>query len=281
MAIPLIPGYSISTILHNSSKTRVYRAERDQDGQAVVLKVLKPDQDGGLYDCHRYEREYEILKSLNLEGVVKAYDLISHRRLPILILEDYGGLSLSQWYLQQPTNSWTHCLRIAEEIALIVADVHRCGVIHKDLNPANILIHPETGQLKLIDFGISSRFRREQPNLTPPQSLEGTLPYCSPEQTGRMNRVLDSRSDLYSLGVLFYELCTGTLPFEHPDPLELVHCHIAQPPPTPEAPGLPPPCGPDYSQTPGQKCRRSLSNRPGASRGFTALSSSLRATPVD
>lgn len=240
MAIPLIPGYSISTILHNSSKTRVYRAERDQDGQAVVLKVLKPDQDGGLYDCHRYEQEYEILKSLNLEGVVKAYDLISHRRLPILILEDYGGLSLSQWYLQQPTHSWTTCLRIAEEIALIVADVHRCGVIHKDLNPANILIHPETGQLKLIDFGISSRFRREQPNLTPPQSLEGTLPYCSPEQTGRMNRVLDSRSDLYSLGVLFYELCTGTLPFEHPDPLELVHCHIAQPPPTPEAPGFPP-----------------------------------------
>ena len=240
MAIPLIPGYSISTVLHHSSQTRVYRAERDQDGQAVVLKVSQLNQDGVSHNLSCYEQEYEILDSLNLEGVIKAYDLVSHRRLPILILEDYGGLSLAQWYQQQPARSWTNCLHIAEQIASIVADIHRCGVIHKDLNPANILIHPETGQLKLIDFGIASRFQREHPDLAPPQSLEGTLAYCSPEQTGRMNRVLDSRSDLYSLGVLFYELCTGTLPFDHPDPLELVHCHIAQPPPVPEAPGLPP-----------------------------------------
>ena len=106
-------------------------------------------------------------------------------------------------------------------------------IIHKDIKPANILIHPETRQIQLIDFSISSLLPKEQQQLMPPAGLEGTLAYIAPEQTGRMNRGVDYRTDFYGLGVTLYELMTGRLPFISNDPLELLHCHIAQPPPAP------------------------------------------------
>jgi serine/threonine protein kinase len=114
-----------------------------------------------------------------------------------------------------------------------LGSIHAANVIHKDINPSNIVFNPETGQLKIIDFGISTQLTRENPILTKalvknPNVLEGTLAYMSPEQTGRMNRSLDYRTDFYSLGVTFYELLTGQLPFETTDALELVHCHIAK-----------------------------------------------------
>ena len=119
-------------------------------------------------------------------------------------------------------------IQIAIQLAKSVHPLHQKRVIHKDIKPANILIHPETGHVKLIDFSISSLLPKETKTLQTPNSLEGTLAYISPEQTGRMNRGIDYRSDFYSLGITFYELLSGKLPFESDDPLELVHCHIAK-----------------------------------------------------
>ncbi len=129
-----------------------------------------------------------------------------------------GGISVSDF------------LPLAIQIADALGQIHTTNIIHKDINPANIVWNKATNQLKIIDFSIASRLPRENPTLKNPEQLEGTLAYISPEQTGRMNRALDYRTDLYSLGVTFYELLTGKVPFESDSALELVHCHIAKTP---------------------------------------------------
>src|SRR5262249_19862401 len=114
-----------------------------------------------------------------------------------------------------------------------LAALHKCGLIHKDVKPGNVLINQATGAVRLTGFGIASRLRREHQPPEPPEFIAGTLPYMSPEQTGRMNRSIDSRSDLYGLGVTLYEMVTGHRPFAASEPLEWVHCHIARIPVSP------------------------------------------------
>ncbi|MBL1178632.1 diguanylate cyclase domain-containing protein [Pantanalinema sp. GBBB05] len=222
--------YQDLTPVHDGDNSRVYRACRIADGQRVILKILKaeyptPDQ------LRRYRQEYHLTQQLQLPNVVKAYGLEEWQRTLVMILEDFGGISLKQRLKLYP-----HGLPIGEFLSLAcqIADglgqLHTQAVIHKDLNPANIVFNPETGVLKLIDLGISTQFSREDPALQISSHLEGTLAYLSPEQTGRMNRLLDYRTDFYSLGVTFYELLTGRLPFVSDDPMELLHCHIAKQP---------------------------------------------------
>ena len=152
----------------------------------------------------------------------------------MIILEDFGALSLKQWMNHSGgayiSPSLSEFLGIAIKTTEILGQIHAANIIHKDINPANIVFNPETKQLKIIDFGISTQLTRENPTVKNPNVLEGTLAYMSPEQTGRMNRSLDYRTDFYSLGVTFYELLTEKLPFETRDALELVHCHIAKQP---------------------------------------------------
>ncbi|WP_445304733.1 ATP-binding protein [Microcoleus sp. Pol7_A1] len=151
-----------------------------------------------------------------------------------MFVEDFGGESLTIW-MQQRKFTLEEFLQIAIATTETLGQIHRANIIHKDINPSNIVYNPETEQLKIIDFGISTQLSRETPIVKNPGVLEGTLAYISPEQTGRMNRTLDYRTDFYSLGVTFYKLLTGKLPFETEDALELVHCHIArQPVPTHE-----------------------------------------------
>ncbi len=243
-----IDGYRIQTLIYESVNSIVYRGIRQQDNQPIILKMLQQD-DPNPQERTRYRQEYEIISTLNLDGVVKAYGLEENEHRLIIILEDFGGISWRQAMqtiapdTQQVTPlSLLEFLPIAIQVADILGKVHAANVIHKDINPANIVFHPETKQTKLIDFGISTLLSRQNPTLKPPNVLEGTLAYLSPEQTGRMNRVLDYRTDFYSLGVTFYELLTGKLPFETIDPLDLVHCHIARQPPSPDRlnPSLPP-----------------------------------------
>ena len=134
-------------------------------------------------------------------------------------------------------------LRLAIGIATALARVHQRGLIHKDIKPANVLVNSVTGQVWLMGFGIASRLPRERQAPAPPEVIAGTLAYMAPEQTGRMNRSIDSRSDLYALGVTLYEMLTGELPFAASDPMEWVHCHIArQPaPPNERVAGIPGP----------------------------------------
>ena len=139
-----------------------------------------------------------------------------------LVLEDPGGETLDR-FLPGPMEM-TRFLRFAVGIATALSGLHEKGLIHKDVKPANVLVNPATGQARLMGFGIASRLPRERQAPEPPEFIAGTLPYMAPEQTGRMNRSIDSRSDLYALGVTLYEMLTGTLPFTASDPMELVHC---------------------------------------------------------
>ncbi len=148
-----------------------------------------------------------------------------------LILLDDGFISLREGWRRSPLD-WDIFFQITQQLADILHYLHRQQIVHKDIKPANILIHPTTHQLKLIDFSIASLLPKEQQQFVTPQGIQGTLGYISPEQTGRMNRGVDYRTDFYSLGVTFYELLTGQLPFDHEDPLAIIHAHIAQVPPS-------------------------------------------------
>ncbi|MBE9125432.1 MULTISPECIES: AAA family ATPase [unclassified Coleofasciculus] len=228
-----ISGYRIIEKLYESANSLVYRGIREQDNQTVILKALKLDYPTPS-ELTRYKQEYEITRQLNLDGVVKAYGLEPYQRTLVIILEDFRGLSLKQWMSQsfgaQGFTSLRDFLAIAIQITEILGTIHAANIIHKDINPSNILFNPETNQVKLIDFSIATQLTHSNPTLKNPNLLEGTLDYLSPEQTGRMNCFIDYRTDFYSLGVTFYELLAGKLPFDTIDALELVHCHIAKVP---------------------------------------------------
>ncbi|MDJ0671223.1 MAG: AAA family ATPase, partial [Microcystis sp. M53598_WE2] len=224
----VLNGYDILAQIYESVNSEVYRAIRIADNQPVMLKILKQEYPTAQELTH-YKQEYKTICGLNFEGAIKAYGLETYRRTPVIILEDFGGISLKKWLEGKPL-ALRDFLSLAPRIVANLEKIHNAKVIHKDINPANIVLNPETGQIKIIDFGIASVLRRENPGLKNPNVLEGTLAYISPEQTGRMNRSLDYRTDFYSLGVSFYELLTGQLPFRANDALELVHCHLAKQP---------------------------------------------------
>ncbi len=226
-----LSGIDIQSKIYESSNSLVYRGIRD-DGLEIVVKLLKQNYPSP-QELTRYRQEYEITRSLNLEGVVKAYSQQDYQRTLVILLEDFGGESLERWMRQRPDfcpMPLSTFLRLAIALADILGSIHAANIIHKDINPGNIVLNLETGVVKIIDFGIATQFNRTNPTFKSHYVLEGTLAYLSPEQTGRMNRVLDYRTDFYSLGVTFYQLLTGQLPFATTDILELVHCHIAKQP---------------------------------------------------
>jgi len=223
-----IPGYNNLALIYESTNSEVYQALREQDSKSVILKILKQNYPSP-QELTRYKQEYELTRYLQSDGVVEAYDLIPYQRTLVIVLEDFGGQSLHN-LTQNQALAIAEFLPIAINITKTLGEIHHHQIIHKDINLANIVFNPDTQQLKIIDFGIATQLTRENPTLKNPNVLEGTLPYISPEQTGRMNRSLDYRTDFYSLGVSFYKLLMGELPFITNDALELVHCHIAKMP---------------------------------------------------
>ncbi|MDC3961352.1 sensor histidine kinase [Polyangium jinanense] len=225
-----VPPFAILETLHEGRETLLLRGVRTADHLPVILKVLDPRRSHprGL---ERLKREYEILGRLDAQAIVKPIALDTHEGMPALVMEDFGGQSLDHFLgAPLPTERF---LDLAVRITAAVAELHQRDIIHKDLKPQNILLNAATGQVKLADFGCASSLPREHKASKSPRLVEGSLPYLSPEQTGRMNRSIDSRADLYALGVTFYEMLTGRLPFEAHDPLEWVHCHVARAPPSP------------------------------------------------
>lgn len=226
-----IPGYQVLDCLYDGDRSTVYRGIREVDGRSVVLKWIKVQSTTQL---DRYRQEYGLLRALNLAGVIQAYDVLTYQGSLVTVLEDIGGDSLAT--LQRDHRfTLSEILYLGMRIAGCLAELHAAGLIHRDINPEHIIWNLETNQLKLIDFKlaatlISDRLPERVPMLQPPTLLEGNLVYMSPEQTGRMSRSLDYRTDFYSLGATLYELLTGAPPFTVTDPLELVHCHIAQTP---------------------------------------------------
>jgi serine/threonine protein kinase len=227
-----LPGIDIQDKIYESSNSLVYRGIRVRDGLAIVINLLKQDYPSP-QELTRYRQEYEITRSLNLEGIVRVYSQQDYQRTLFILLDDFGGESLEQWRRQRPDlhpMPLSTFLRLAIDLTNVLGRIHTAHVIHKDINPGNIILNLDTGVVKIIDFGIATQFNRTNPAFKSPHTPEGKLAYLSPEQTGRMNRSLDYRTDFYSLGVTFYELLTGQLPFQTTDILELVHCHIAKQP---------------------------------------------------
>ncbi|MEG4960322.1 MULTISPECIES: AAA family ATPase [unclassified Microcoleus] len=230
-------GYHINEQIYAGNRTLVYRGIRSENGQPVAIKLLRKDFPS-FNELVHFRNQYVIAKNLNIPGTVKAYSLESYHNRYALVMEDFGGISLSNYLssIASASNEPLEGLPVNEffpmaiQIANALDGLHRHRVIHKDLKPANILINPVSKEVKLIDLSIASLLPRETQEIQNPNVLEGTLPYISPEQTGRMNRGIDYRTDFYSLGVTFYELLTGKLPFQTDDPMDLVHCHLAKQP---------------------------------------------------
>ena len=223
-----LKDYQIITQIYESSNSRVYQATYTPEHKPVIIKLLKEDYPTPA-ELTRYKQEYEITCSLTVDGVIQAYDLQQYQNTLAMILEDFGGKSLNL-IINERKITLSEFLELAIKVTNILAEIHAANLIHKDINPSNIIWNVKTDQLKIIDFGISTRFTRENPTINNLNLLEGTLAYMSPEQTGRMNRALDYTTDFYSLGATFYQILTNALPFESNDALELVHCHLAKQP---------------------------------------------------
>ncbi|AKT43285.1 trifunctional serine/threonine-protein kinase/ATP-binding protein/sensor histidine kinase [Chondromyces crocatus] len=229
----VLPGYTAIETLHESSQSLVYRARRGSDGQRVVFKVLH-DEYPSASRLARFTREFEIARAVAGDGVIEAFSLERYRNTALIRFEDFGGESLGR-VLRARAMAPAEVCRVGARIAEILERVHACRVIHKDVSPGNVVYNADSGTLKLIDFGIAASLPREEAEAALPQALEGTLAYIAPEQTGRMNRGVDCRADLYSLGATLYHLCTGRPPFRSEDALELIHAHIARVPEAPTA----------------------------------------------
>jgi PAS domain S-box-containing protein len=202
----------------------LYRGSRT--GLAPILLVAA--EETSLGSLQRLEHEFALKAELEADWAARPVALSRYNGRMALVLEDPGGASLDT-LLGRPLDA-SHFLRIALPLAGALRHVHERGLIHRDIKPANILVDPASGGVWLTGFGIASRLPRERQAPAPPEVIAGTLAYMAPEQTGRMNRSVDSRSDLYALGVTFYEMLTGQLPFTAADPMEWVHCHIARQP---------------------------------------------------
>ncbi|WP_254566561.1 ATP-binding sensor histidine kinase [Oscillatoria sp. HE19RPO] len=236
----LIPGYSQIQEIQSGLRTVIYRAYSKRTQQPVIIKILKAEFPPA-QDIARFKHEYEIISALNISGIVKPYSLENYQNGLALVLEDFGGYSL-KIYRETQDIELTEFLQIGIQLATTLAQLHHNQIVHRDIKPHNIIINPETGEVKIADFSIAISGTKETQGIIAVDGIEGTLAYMSPEQTGRMNRAIDYRTDLYSLGITFYELLTGQLPLMAKTPLEWVHQHIAKKPISPDClnPEIPP-----------------------------------------
>jgi len=226
MPLLQLENYRITEQINAGPNALIYRGVRKNDNHKVVVKILRNEYPT-LEQISSLRQEYKITQVLNnAEGIVKSLELERYQRSYALILEDVTGKSLKQ-LLAAEKLKLREILRIFIKLAETLEEIHKIPVIHKDIKPSNIIVNNETGQVKLTDFGIASQLCKETPTASNSNFVEGTLAYMSPEQTGRMNRAIDYRSDYYSLGASLYESLTGRLPFTTKEPMELVHCHLA------------------------------------------------------
>lgn len=222
----LPPEYHFKEKIHRGNRSVIWKVEKD--GKLLIAKGLIEDRPS-LKSIANIHNQFHLQNSLNHPCIAKPIELAGSDEDPIIIMEDANRVALSNW-LSGSLDLDTF-FDIAIQLSEAVAFCHNNRVIHKDLNPNNILVRPGSRKICLIDFGIAARLPKDNPSLPRPSQIEGTLEYLAPEQTGRTNRLLDHRTDFYSMGVVFYQLLTGSLPFKSKDPLELIHAHLVKTPP--------------------------------------------------
>ncbi|HNR86994.1 MAG TPA: AAA family ATPase [Spirochaetota bacterium] len=236
MSAASIGPYLIIEKVGESHKSVVYRCRGRGADETVIVKLLKKAAPTPA-DVARIRLESALVERLDFDGIVRGRGIIEHEGAIALVLEDPHGISLKD-FISRTRPTLRQFLDIAVRLARILGLIHRANIIHKDIKPHNIIIRTARGRVRdvhITDFGISVLLDDGLRELYHPDVLQGTLPYISPEQTGRMNRPVDYRTDLYSLGVTFYELLTGDVPFHADDPLELIHAHMARAPEPPAA----------------------------------------------
>src|SRR5712691_2926674 len=224
-----LSGYVLET-LRKGGEFILYRG-RQRGNPSPVLVLAPVAEQPAPASLRRLEHEYSLAAELDPAWAAQPLALTRHEGRTILVLKDPGGEPLDRVLERdqgQPLDL-TRFLRIAIGLATALGQVHQHGLIHKDIKPGNVLVD-DAGNVWLTGFGIASQLPHERQSPIPPEVIAGTLAYMAPEQTGRMNRSTDARSDLYSLGVTLYQMLTGALPFAAADPLEWVHCHIARQP---------------------------------------------------
>ncbi|MBO6563313.1 MAG: AAA family ATPase [Pseudomonadales bacterium] len=227
-----VPGYKQLKLVHQGLQNLVYSGVRVKDGEKALLRQLRPELISPQL-ISRHQREFELLTQIQSPHVIRALELIERDDAPILVTEAPKGVPLIS-YLAEHDLTAIEAAKIGCLIANAVGDLHRVNIVHRDINPANIVFDPIEVAIKLIDFGISTATAPNQMEAEVNRMLEGTLAYLSPEQTGRMNRSVDYRSDFYSLGVTLYQLLTGRLPFYSDNSLELIHQHMTHTPVPPD-----------------------------------------------
>jgi PAS domain S-box-containing protein len=212
-------------VLRKDNEFILYRGRSEDDAPQVL--VLSPaTEHPPPQSLKRLEQEYSLREALDPRWAARPMAMTGHGGRTVLVLEDPGGVPLDQ--LLGRSLDLALWLRLAIGLSIAIGHLHQRGIVHKDIKPANVLVDSATSKIWLVGFGIASRVRRERQSPEPPEFIAGTLAYMAPEQTGRMNRSIDTRSDLYSLGVTLYQMVTGSLPFAASDPMEWLHCHIAK-----------------------------------------------------
>src|SRR5262249_29516253 len=221
-----ISDYILETI-RSDEEFRLDRGRQPGSPDAASVLLLSPvATQPALGTLDRIEHQFALRDELDSAWAVRPRALSQYRGRPALVLENPGGETLDR--LIAGPMEMTQFLRLSVGLATALGGLHRRGLIHRDIKPANVLVDCATGEVRLMGFSIALRLPRERQSPEPPEFIAGTLPYMAPEQTGRMNRSIDSRSDLYALGVVLYEMLTGCLPFSASDPMEWVHCQIAR-----------------------------------------------------
>ena len=226
-----IKGYETEELLYKLNNTIISRSVRKKDKKKVILKSLA----GPIFrqsSIYRITHDYHIGSSLNFEGLPNYIELSRFGNSPVIVMDDFGGISLKAYCDGHKIDIGTF-FKVAIQCCGIIQYLHSNNIIHCDIKTDNILINCDTMKVQLIDFGASSRLNSESVFVDVGENKEFTLAYVSPEQTGRMNRLVDYRTDFYSLGITFYELLCGVLPFQFSDPAEIVHAHIARQPVAP------------------------------------------------
>jgi diguanylate cyclase (GGDEF)-like protein len=220
------PGLKTISCLYESNGTKIFKCQKISDNAPVVVKTLNQEfPSNEMRDTLRHE--YKIASMFDDEGIIKMYSLQQMNKSLIIVMEYVDAISLDQMIVNKQL-SLEYTLQIAISLCTILGKIHEKSIVHKDVNPGNILVNKELNIIKIIDFAFASKFPSQNSD-----KIKGTLTYIAPEQTGRMDRSVDYRSDYYAFGVSLYEMITGRLPFVTKDPLRLIHCHLAKSPLTP------------------------------------------------